>query len=63
MILYCFGLKMESFRFEDEDDTKTTFNFSLKIDTPGPKASLYFFSPQKLARLSPLKEVKLSPDR
>ena len=30
MILYFFGLKTESFRFEDEDDTKTTFDF-LKV--------------------------------
>ena len=37
--------------------------YSLKIGTPKSFIVLFFFLPQKLVRLSPLKEVKPSPDR
>ena len=58
-------ITLKSFKFEYEDYYDLILRFlaySLQIDTPG-KLHCIFFSPQKLARLFPLKEVKPSPDR
>ena len=52
---------IESFRFEYDDDI-CFLAYSLRIDTPESFIVL-FFSPQKLVRLFPLKEVKSCPDR
>ena len=54
--------KLEIFRFEDENDYEykiwlTVFSHLFKRQTPR-NSSLYFFSPEKLALLSLLKEVK-----
>ena len=46
----------EIFRIEDNDE------ISLKKDRHLRKASLYFFSPELLAKLFILKEVKPSPE-
>ena len=53
---------METSRFEDEE----RFNFTVIFDakkTPWNTSSLYFSSPEKIARLFLLKEIKPSPDR
>ena len=42
-------------------DIRFLFVFSQKVDSR--KASLYLFSPKKLARLFLMKDVKISPDR
>ena len=58
---------IETFRFEDENDYEYEvelqfFSRILKKQTPR-KASLYFFSLEKIALLSILKQMKLSLDR
>ena len=61
-------VKLESFRFEEEDDYAWGQHFILSflayilLKQPPRKASLYFFSPQKLVCLFMLKEVKPFPD-
>ena len=54
----------EIFRLEDNDEISLFFFFSriLKKDRHLRKASLYFFSPELLAKLFILKEVKPSPE-
>ena len=52
--------------FSFEDDNRgghLTLAYSLKIDTLESFIVLFFFSPQKLVNLFPLKEVKPSTDR
>ena len=60
-------LTPETCRFKGEDDFKDeiwlkVFSLILKKHTPR-KATLYFFTPEKLAQLFLLKEVYLPPDR
>ena len=56
----------EIFRLEDNDEISLFFFFFfsriLKKDRHLRKASLYFFSPELLAKLFILKEVKPSPE-
>ena len=59
-------ITIETFRLEDKNDYEYEISFEffsriVKKKTPG-NSSLYFFSPDKLALLSLLKEVKASPD-
>ena len=62
-----FSSTKETFKFEDEDDYeceiwRKVFSRILKTETPR-KASFYYFSLEKLAPLSLVKEVTPSPDR
>ena len=59
-------MRIETFMFEDENDYEYEIwfqVFSRIINKQTPRnSSLYFFSPEKLALLSLLKEVEPSPD-
>ena len=62
-----FNLKLETFRFEEENDYEYDILLEvssrlLKIQT-SQKASFYYFSLHKLALLSLVKEVTRSPNR
>lgn len=59
--------QIETFRFQDENEYRGKINLQslsriLLKQTPR-KASFQFFTPEKLARLFLLKEIKTSPDR
>ena len=54
--------KTEAFGYDCEDEILLKFFSRILKNYTSRKASLYFFSPEKLARLFLLKEVKPSPD-
>ena len=66
-LMLVFNLKLETFRFEEENDYEYDILLEvssrlLKIQT-SQKASFYYFSLHKLALLSLVKEVTRSPNR
>ena len=66
-LMLVFNLKLETFRFEEENDYEYDILLEvssrlLKIQT-SHKASFYYFSLHKLALLSLVKEVTRSPNR
>ena len=62
-------MKLESFRFKDEDDYEYKIYMQLKAFSrtlekySTRKASLYYFSPEKFVRLFLLERVLPFPDR
>ena len=62
-----FNLKLETFRFEEENDYEYDIllevSSRLLIIQTSQKASFYYFSLHKLALLSLVKEVTRSPNR